>query len=160
MNIILIGIGELKSANIPGSMLRTFALGSCVGVALMAPRLKVAGLLHVALPDSSINRELALEKPGYFADTGIPILIKKMFDYGCQYTDLIVKIAGGANIMDPEETFRIGSKNTLAVKKHLWRYKLGPVAEDVGDSITRTMTVAVDTGRILITSPGRGGWEL
>jgi chemotaxis protein CheD len=160
MNLIVIGIGELKAANTPGSVLRTFALGSCIGVALVAPRLHVAGLLHIALPDSSINRKLAMERPGYFADTGIPILIKKMFDYGCQYTDLIVKIAGGANIMDPEETFRIGSKNTLAVKKHLWRYKLGPAAEDIGDSISRTMTVAVATGRIIITSPGKGGWEL
>jgi chemotaxis protein CheD len=160
MNIIAVGIGELKAANTPGSVLRTIALGSCIGVALVAPRLQVAGLLHIALPDSSINRKLALARPGYFADTGIPILIKKMFDYGCQYTDLIVKIAGGANIMDPQETFRIGSRNTLAVKKHLWRYKLGPVDEDVGDSISRTMTVAVDTGRVIITSPGNGEWEL
>jgi chemotaxis protein CheD len=126
----------------------------------VAPRLQAAGLLHIALPDSSINLKLALEKPGYFVDTGIPILIKKMLDYGCQYTDLIVKIAGGANIMDPQETFRIGSRNILAVKKHLWRYKLGPVAEDVGDSISRTMTVVVDNGRVIITSPGNGEWEL
>jgi chemotaxis protein CheD len=160
MSQIVIGIGELRVANTPGSVLRTFALGSCIGIALVAPRLKAAGLLHIALPDSNINLKLALERPGYFADTGIPILIKKMFDYGCQYTDLIVKIAGGANIMDPQETFRIGNRNTLAVKKHLWRYKLGPVAEDVGDSISRTMTVAVDTGRVTITSPGKGGWEL
>jgi chemotaxis protein CheD len=160
MNLIVIGIGELKVANTPGSVLRTFALGSCIGVALVAPRLQAGGLLHFALPDSSINQELALERPGYFADTGIPVLIKKMFDYGCQYTDLIVKIAGGANIMDPEETFRIGSRNTLAVKKHLWRYKLGAVAEDVGDHISRTMSVVVDTGRVIITSPGNGRWEL
>ena len=136
MNLIVIGIGELKVANTPGSVLRTFALGSCIGVALVAPRLQAAGLLHFALPDSSINQELALERPGY------------------------VKIAGGANIMDPEETFRIGSRNTLAVKKHLWRYKLGAVAEDVGDHISRTMSVVVDTGRVIITSPGNGRWEL
>lgn len=160
MRQIVIGIGELRVANTPGSMLRTFALGSCIGIALVAPRLQAAGLLHIALPDSSINLKLALEMPGYFVDTGIPILIKKMLDYGCQYTDLIVKIAGGANIMDPQETFRIGSRNILAVKKHLWRYKLGPVAEDVGDSISRTMTVVVDNGRVIITSPGNGEWEL
>jgi len=160
MNQIVIGIGEFKAANAPNSVLKTFALGSCVGVALVVPRLRVAGLLHIALPDSSINRDLALERPGYFADTGIPMFIEKIFKYGCQYTDLVVKIAGGANIMDPEETFRIGSRNALAVKKHLWRYKLGPVSEDIGDSISRTMTVIIDTGRVIITSPGRGGWEL
>jgi len=160
MNQIIIGIGELQVTNMPGSVLRTFALGSCVGVALVAPRLKAAGLLHIALPDSSINLKLATERPGYFADTGIPILVKKMLNCGCRYTDLIVKIAGASNIMDTQNTFKIGSKNTLAVKKHLWRYKLGPVAEDVGSSISRTMTVDVDTGKIIITSPGNGGWEL
>ena len=62
--------------------------------------------------------------------------------------------------MDPNNTFNIGGRNIFAVKKHLWRYKLGPVAEDVGDSISRTMTVDVDTGKIIITSPGKGWWEL
>ena len=74
-------------------MLKTFALGSCIGVAMLAPRRfpggpPVAGLLHIALPDSSVNQKLSLERPGYFADTGIPILIEKMLAYGCQFADI------------------------------------------------------------------------
>lgn len=160
MSSIVIGIGEMGVANTPGSTLKTFALGSCIGVVILAPRLQIASLLHVALPDSSINQQLALERPGYFADTGIPLLIGKMAGYGCQHDDLIVKIAGGANIMDPENRFNIGVKNVLAVKKHLWRYKLGPVSESIGDRISRTLTVFVETGRVIISSPGNGEWEL
>lgn len=160
MKAIIIGIGEMGVDNTPGSVLKTFALGSCIGVVVLAPRLQTAGLLHIALPDSSINQGLALEKPGYFADTGISVLIKKIAAYGCLQSDLIVKIAGGANIMDPENRFNIGSRNVLAVKKHLWRYKLGPVSESIGDRITRTLTVFVDTGKVIVTSPGNGEWEL
>jgi chemotaxis protein CheD len=165
MSLIVIGIGDVKASNIPGSVLKTFALGSCIGVAILAPRPQtgtrpVAGLLHLALPDSSINQKLALEKPAYFADTGIPLLIKKMLDHGCQYSDLTIKIAGGANIMDPENRFNIGGRNAIAVKKLLWRYRLGAIAEDIGDSISRTMTVDLNAGRMTIASPGRGEWEL
>ncbi|MGD0153878.1 MAG: chemotaxis protein CheD [Thermacetogeniaceae bacterium] len=160
MNLIVIGIGEMGVDNAPGSTLKTFALGSCVGVVILAPRLQTAGLLHIALPDSSINQKLALERPGYFADTGIPILISKIAAYGCQRDDLVVKIAGGANIMDPENRFNIGVKNVLAVKKHLWRYRLGPVSESIGDRISRTLTVFVETGKVIIFSPGNGEWEL
>jgi chemotaxis protein CheD len=190
MNAIVVGIGELDATNAQGGMLKTFALGSCIGVVMLAPCPSgiplaqppgahfsgrgvrrgrdpggkgvrpVAGLLHIALPDSSINPELARQQPGYFADTGIPLLLKKMTEYGCHYTDLIVKIAGGANIMDPDNTFNIGPRNVIAVKRHLWRYKLGAVSEDIGDSISRTMTVFADSGTIIITSPGNGEWEL
>jgi chemotaxis protein CheD len=180
MKSILIGIGEIEVDNAPGSVLKTFALGSCVGVVMLAPppgarrmpavrpqdasedgpRWQAAGLAHVALPDSSINRELALQKPGYFADTAIPALIAKMAAYGCQHDDLVVKIAGGASIMDPENRFNIGGKNVLAIRKHLWRYGLGPVSEDVGDSITRTVTVVVDSGQVFVASPGKGVWEI
>ncbi len=165
MSALVIGIGDLKVSNRSGEALKTFALGSCIGIAILAPRRipgghPVAGLLHIALPDSSVNQKLALERPGYFVDTGLPILIEKMLGYGCQFTELIVKIAGGASIMDPNNTFNIGGRNILAVRKHLWKYKLGPVAEDIGDSISRTMTVDVDTGKIIIISPGKGWWEL
>ncbi len=83
-----------------------------------------------------------------------------MAGYGCQHTDLIVKIAGGANIMDPDNRFNIGVRNVLAIKKRLWRYQLGPVSESIGDSISRTLTVFVDTGKVIVTSPGNGEWEL
>jgi chemotaxis protein CheD len=163
MKIAVVGIGEMEVSDQAENLLRTFALGSCIGVVMLAPYLNkrfVAGLLHVALPDSSINRLLALERPGYFADTGIPILIEKMLAYGLRDKDLIVKIAGGANIMDPDNRFKIGTKNVLAVKKLLQGYGLQPVVEDVGGSISRTVTVAVNSGRVLVTSPGSGKWEL
>lgn len=160
MSNIIVGVGGLAASNKPGDTLKTIALGSCVGVIALAPLQRAVGLLHVALPESNINSSLASSKPGYFADTGIPLLLQKMGSLGCLPGQMVVKIAGGANIMDPNLNFNIGKRNLLAVKKMLWRYNLGPIAEDVGDNISRTVTVSVDTGRVFISSPGRRDMEI
>jgi chemotaxis protein CheD len=138
----------------------TLALGSCVGVVILAPRLQLAGLVHVVLPDSGVNRRMGVEKPGYFADTGIPLLIKKMIGLGCNFSDLVIKIAGGASIMGDRGVFNISGRNVKAVKKHLKHFKLAPAAEDVGDGLSRRLTVFPDTGQVLVESPGNGEWVL
>ncbi len=160
-NTIIVGIGGIGLSNKEGDIIKTLALGSCVGVMLYSPKLKLAGLIHIALPESRINPELAKERPCYFADTGIPFLFNSLTKFGCLlYSDLVVKIAGGANIMDPQQRFDIGTRNVLAVKKNLWRYKLGPLAEDTADTISRTVKFEVDTGRITLSSPSIGEWEI
>jgi chemotaxis protein CheD len=119
-------------------------------------------MVHVALPESSINPEKAVERPGYFADTGIPALFRAMAHLGCKPNgrDYIVKLAGGAKVMDPNNTFNIGKRNILAVKKILWQHRMGAVKEDVGGAISRTVTVHVDTGKVILSSSGRGQWPL
>jgi chemotaxis protein CheD len=37
---------------------------------------------------------------------------------------------------------------------------MGVQAEDVGGHISRSIAVDVDTGRVVITSAGRGSWEI
>jgi chemotaxis protein CheD len=160
MRLMNVGIGEMAVSNASGDLLKTYALGSCLGVIVLAPRLPAAGLLHIALPDSKINQELAQQKPGFFADTGIPGLLQTMAGLGCNRADLVIKLAGGANIADPHLTFEVGRRNLLAARKQLWRYRLGAIAEDVGGEGSRTVTVWVETGRVVIASPGKGEWEI
>lgn len=160
MRAVPIGIGELKISNVAGDVLRSYGLGSCIGLVVLAPRQRTVGMLHVALPESKINLQLAKDQPGMFADTGIPFLLQEMERFGCSISDMVIKIAGGASVMDPGATFEIGKRNILAVKKTLWRYRLGPVAEDVGDVISRTMSVSVDTGIVTVSSPRKGEWDI
>ena len=160
MRTIMVGIGEWGASKTPGDVIKTLALGSCVAVIMLAPKQRAVGLLHVALPDSSINPERARQRPGTFADTGIPLLLQDMTKLGCYGGNLIVKLAGGASIMDPNHTFNIGKRNMLAIRKVLWTYGLGPIAEDVGGTISRSVAVRVDVGRVVLSSPGRGKWEL
>jgi chemotaxis protein CheD len=161
MGIIYVGVGEYAVSKNPEDVIKTLALGSCVGVIALAPEMKIAGLLHVALPDSSINKKRGAEHPGTFADTGIPSLLKEMMKMGYNgNNNLLVKLVGGASIMDPNNTFNIGKRNLLAVRKTLWKYRLGALSEDVEGTISRTVSVMLDSGRVLISSPGRGEWEV
>lgn len=160
MKPIIVGIGELSTSNSPDQLVKTFALGSCIGVVALAPKQGAVGLLHLALPDSQINPELAKAQPGRFADTGIPELLKEMVKYGCRRNDLVIKLAGGANIMDLGNRFEIGKRNLIAVKKILWKYKLWAIAEDVGENFSRTVTVEVKTGKVLLSSPGKEDWQI
>lgn len=161
MNVIYVGVGEYATSVTPGEIVKTLALGSCVAVVILDTNNKSVGLLHIALPESSINKKRAKEKPGMFVDTGIPDLLEEMKKLGYDGSSgLIIKLAGGASIMDPNETFKIGKRNVLAIRKTLWRFRLGAIAEDVGGNISRSVAVDMNTGKVIISSPGRGEWEL
>jgi len=162
MKTIMIGVGEFGGTNTAGESVKTMALGSCVAVILLHAPTRTVGMVHVALPESKVNPDRAKERPGYFADTGIPALLKLMAQKSGNATGkgYIVKLAGGAKVMDPNNLFNIGDRNIAAVKKNLWQYGLGPAALDVGGQISRTVAVHVDTGKIIISSPGRNDWEI
>ena len=159
---VILGVGDYGASSQPGEEVKTYALGSCVSVIFLDPKTRTVGMVHVALPDSSINKAKAQEKPGYFADTGIPALLQAMTRYGCDKRGkgLVVKLCGGANVMDTNDTFMIGKRNALAIKKILWSFGMGAVSEDLGGNFSRTVTISVETGQVTLSSPGRPNWQL
>lgn len=154
-----IGIGEWAVSDSKDDILKTYALGSCVAVIIYDAKTGVAGLIHVALPEASVDPEKARLQPGYFADTGLPLMIEEMKKLGASRAGVWVKLAGGASVMDPGNFFDIGKRNILAVKRVLWKSSLGPVAEDTGGSISRTVSFAVADGGVAISS-GQKSWNL
>ena len=160
--MITLGVGDFGATNKPSDAVKTFALGSCVSIIFLFPKTRAVGMVHVALPDSSLSRAKAKERPGYFADTGIPALICEMkkTGYSGNGREMIVKLAGGAQIMDLNNTFNIGKRNVLAIKKLLWGHGMGALVEDVGGNYSRTVAVHVDTGKVTLSSPGRKNWEI
>jgi chemotaxis protein CheD len=159
MNKIIVGIGEYHISGNTTDIIRTIALGSCVAVMIYDCVNKIAGLIHSALPDSSVNQEKNLKLPGYFVDKGLPLLINKIESLGASRFNFRIKLAGGANIMDMENTFNIGKRNILAVKKFLWKNRLGVIREDIGGLISRNVDFHVSTGEILISN-GNKQWNL
>jgi len=152
---IYIGVGEIVVSKNPDNVLVT-SLGSCVAVIMLAPGICGAGLAHVALPSSSVNIEQSRIKPGYYADTGIARLLGAMDKlHGGKRGRLLVKLVGGANIMDPDNTFDIGKRNVLAIKKILWENRLGVLVEDLGEDISRNVRVRVDTGQVSVKTLGK-----
>lgn len=154
-----IGIGHIKTSATPGDEIKTYALGSCVAVILYDKKTKIAGMIHIALPDSAVNTEKAQSLPGYFADTGLPLLLKEFKKLGGERKTTIIKIAGGSNIMDENKTFDIGKRNAIAVKRFLWKQGLGVMKEDIGGNISRTASIDIDTGKVILSN-AKEKWEL
>lgn len=154
--MIILGIGDYGVTSDPRETLKTIGLGSCVAVVCSDPSIPLAGMIHIVLPDSAAAQGGGRHPPGYFADTGIPEFFRNLANVG--YVPgkgkLMVKLIGGANMMDTQGTFNIGKRNALAAKKILWGMGLGPAAEDLGGSISRTVCVETGTGRVTIATPG------
>jgi chemotaxis protein CheD len=150
VNSLVVGISDCKISDDPEGVLLTYALGSCIGVAAHDPLRGVAGLLHYMLPDSTLDEAKARETPCMFADTGIPLLIDRLCAQGAERRRLVVRIAGGAQILSGTEAFQIGRRNYLAARKLLWKAGILVAAEAVGGDVSRTVRLEVKTGRTFV----------
>lgn len=158
--LIKVGMADLNVAETP-DVLTTLGLGSCVGIALYDPVIKLGGLAHIMLPDSTqIKNNTNLAK---FADTGIKKLIEEMEKKGAKKYRITAKIAGGAQMFafkHMDDTMRIGARNTVAVKEMLEIYKIPIIAEDTGADYGRTIELHMDTGKLVVRTIGHGIKEI
>jgi len=154
MREIIVGIADLRVSSHPDDVMVTYALGSCVAVAVYDPVARVAGLLHFMLPSSSLNVSKAEENPSMFADTGIPFLFKSCYELGADKRRMVVKIAGGANIIGEASFFRIGQKNLTVLRKILWRNGILVSGQDTGGTMNSTLRFHSQDGRVLVRRSG------
>jgi chemotaxis protein CheD len=152
MNPVVVGIGECHAVCDASVTLVTYALGSCVGVAVFDPVASVGGLLHVLLPESSLDVVRSASQPCLFADTGLTELLSRCVALGAAKARMKVWLAGGAAVMDDRGVFNIGKRNQLAMKRALWKEGLILSAEDVGGTQSRTMRLNLSRGDCWIRS--------
>jgi len=153
---IVVGIGEFAVSNDKDSVIVTHALGSCVAVCLWDPHAKVAGLIHVLLPESRINPERAGTQPAAFADTGIPLLFQTAYAYGVQKQRCVVRLVGGADITGfGAGMTAVGKRNILAARGLLWKNGVMLKGEAVGGRDARNVSLDAADGRVEVTSSGR-----
>ncbi|MCK5687538.1 chemotaxis protein CheD [bacterium] len=150
-----VGIAEMQITTDADDILITYSLGSCVGLSLHDPIAGIGGLIHCMLPLSSKNLEKAKAKPYMFVDTGVTHLLQKLYNAGATRKNLIAYVAGGANIMDVKNMFRIGKRNYTVLRKILWKNNILIAAEDLGGNCPRTMKLEMKTGTTWIRSSGR-----
>ncbi|MBE5965666.1 MAG: chemotaxis protein CheD [Lachnospiraceae bacterium] len=153
--MIKVGMADLNVCVSPDAI-TTLGLGSCVGIVLYDPVTKIAGLVHVMLPDST--KILNNENKAKFADTGIEALIKRMTGIGAKRSALIAKIAGGAQMFafsNNSDMMRIGERNVVATKQKLKELGIMIRAEDTGANYGRTIEFYPETGELYIKSVGK-----
>ncbi len=140
-----IGIADMKLARNQGTLI-TYALGSCIGICLWDPLLKIGALVHIMLP---INMEKNRTSPFKYADTGIRLTLTKMEQMGAKRTRIVAKIAGGAkmfNVPGNGSLGNIGQRNIESVHQVLRLEGIRLLKEDVGGSAARTLFFDVATG--------------
>ncbi|ASR47943.1 MULTISPECIES: chemotaxis protein CheD [Paenibacillus] len=160
-SIIKVGMADLNVTSNPNSI-RTTGLGSCVGLTLYDPHLKLAGMAHVMLPSSDIAREGQLNIAKY-ADTALPELFERMLKLGAERRRLIAKMAGGAQMFafaGSGDTMRIGPRNVESCKEMLVDLGIPLIAEDTGGNYGRTIELDCETGVLNIRSVQKGVKEL
>lgn len=155
-----VGMSEVKTAK-PNDTLVALGLGSCVGVCMYDPLIKLGGMAHIMLPDSTQARDRT--NPGKFADTAIPFLLEEMEDQGASRRRLKVKIVGGAqmfSISGTDERLNIGPRNVVAVEASLSKVGLKIAARSVGGNLGKTVTLEPETGKVSVRSFNSPVFEL
>ena len=149
----IIGISDLKAGRSPDTLI-TFALGSCVGIALYDRITCIGGLAHIMLPDSSLLRADVNQKK--FANTALPLMLRQMEAMGARRYFITAKIAGGAMLFGQKDALRIGERNIAAVKNQLVRLGISLTAEDTGLNYGRTMRIDLTDGSVTIKTALHG----
>lgn len=159
ISVQTVGISDCLVSNDPNAVITTHALGSCVGLIIFDPEVRVGGLLHYMLPDSGLDKERAQRTPFMFADTGIPLLFHAAYRAGARKERIEVTALGGAQILGINDSFNVGKRNLMSLRKILWKAGVMLHNEDVGGTSPRTARLEVATGRVIV-SFGRGQQEI
>lgn len=150
---LTIGIADMKMTRKEGVLI-TYALGSCIGICLYDPLLKLGSLIHIMLP---INMEAGRKNTMKYADTGIRETLKQMEAQGASRARITAKIAGGAKMFETTNNAlgNIGQRNIESVHLNLRKEGIRLLKEDVGGSVARTLLFDVATGQACVRSYGR-----
>ncbi len=144
----VVGMGEYRVTDKEDDILRTFALATCVAVTAYSPMRRAAGMIHVVLPAPMDHKDRA-ERPSYFAETGIPLLINAMCrNFGLRKEELQIQMYGGADSMLHQDIFNVGKKNIDAVKYALLNMGLTICKADLRGNESRTIAMDVKTGSV------------
>jgi chemotaxis protein CheD len=147
---LVVGVAECIVTRDPHISIITYALGSCVAVAIHDPVVRVGGLLHVMLPTSSLDPGKAAKTPWMFADTGVALLIRNACRAGADKSRLVVRLAGGSQVMDEAGRFNIGHRNCVAVREALRTAGVAIHGESTGGNGSRTIILEIGSGRVLL----------
>jgi len=143
-------------------ILTTQALGSCVGVILYDPYLRVGGLAHCMLPEPRGK----VDAVGKYVSTAIPSMVRDLRSMGCAVNSLRAAVIGGARILkfsNPEYNsviFNTGIRNARTARRILSELEIPIEVEDVGGTRGRSLLFNLKTGEILVSYTGRVWLEM
>jgi chemotaxis protein CheD len=170
-NSLSVGLGEIKISKDPRDILVAYGLGSCLGIGMYDPQVQIGGLLHAVLPNHPVSNgkhKAQEDQVGKYVDSGVAALLDQLNRAGADQRRLIVRIAGGANMLTMASgapapfspVLNIGSRNVEAALAVLAKHKLKIASQEVGGNIGRTVRFYVDGGRMTIRTVGNQEREI
>ncbi|GAB4144460.1 MAG: chemotaxis protein CheD [Planctomycetota bacterium] len=149
---VVVGVADLAVVNAKEGVIRTFALGSCIGITVWDPRTHAGGLLHFMLAEP--GEDAPVGKPAMYATTGIPLLFSRMAEFGVPRDRLVVCAAGGAEILADSGLFTIGKRNRTTMRRIFWKDGTKLSAEDTGGDHARNLSLDLSTGAVSVRVRG------
>lgn len=149
-----VNLGEIALSRDPEDVLVAYGLGSCLGISMVDRVRRISGLLHAVLPHRLNGADPLCAK---YVDSGIEGLLDGMLRAGADRRSLVVRIAGGANMLlsaGLSQTFDVGTRNIHSAHETLRRLNLPLHSEETGGHSGRTVRVYVATGRVTVRVVG------
>ena len=148
----MVRMGELAVSSVPGHVLVSLGLGSCVGLALLDRKMGIAGLAHVVLPQSQGHGDAGSRK---FADLAVPQLVAEMEAAGARRVRIDAALVGGASMFAvASRSLEVGQRNHAAVREQLAGLRIPVRAAATGGNRGRTIRVNVGTGSVTFREAG------
>jgi len=151
----IVGVADMKFSKNDADEIVTFALGSCIGLALYDPRSGVGGILHYMLPLAEADPVKAQKNPYMFGDTGIPAFFQELYNLGAVKDRMRVALVGGAGTRQNSDLFQIGLRNIQIAYALFYKNKVDIHAEHVGGNIPRSLFLSMKSGQVWIESQGQ-----
>jgi chemotaxis protein CheD len=148
-------MGEWVISGNEGDVLVSIGLGSCIGLALVDPVKRLAGLAHVMLPDAPAGYD-GSGGEAKFADRAVPLLVERLRGAGAIPSRLQAVLVGGAKMftLSGGSGLDIGARNEQAVVAALAKERVKVHATETGGATGRTIRVHVGEGRVTCKSAG------
>ncbi|MBF0445367.1 MAG: chemotaxis protein CheD, partial [Magnetococcales bacterium] len=125
----------------------TTVLGSCIAICIWDNNLLKGGMNHYKLP---LWNGDGLPTPKY-GNIAINVLIEKMFEMGCQRSNLIAKVfGGGAVLQGTAGVMNVGERNIEVAWDILKIEKIPVVASSVGGLDSRKIIFSTRDGSVMM----------
>ncbi len=150
-----VGIGNCIITAEKDVWLAAYGLGSCVALAVWDPVARLAGMIHVLLPEPIKEGDTAVTR---YASTGVPHLLREMEAAGGRRGRWRLVAAGGAQMLKAlarsGNGAGIGERNVQVVTTTIQCEKLVLAATDFGGVAGRTLSMDTATGQIFVRTTG------
>ena len=155
----MVRMGELAVSSVPGHVLVSLGLGSCIGLALLDRKMGIAGLAHIVLPQSQGHGGERNSRK--FADFTVPELVSELEAVGARKVRLEAVLVGGASMFAVSaSSLEVGQRNEVSVRELLKSMRIPVKATATGGSKGRTIRVDVATSGVTVREAGGTDTEL